>query len=539
MKRISRHIIPKERKKEINDNYSSLIDALKQHRKKHKDKVATKPTNLEEPAWVRISPGSPIHGNKESYRLCIGFKNIGCKYREKDPLGLGCLICGYYARTAFRDVNSNTIIKQFVEGLRRVHNESTRPNSVEFLNDGSFLNPEEFDKKTQIELFKNVKIMPHVLRVLVETRPEYIKKETIEFLINNLRHNQLLEIGIGLESANSFIREKCINKGFTLSDFENSLKIISNLYNLYPKRLGVVAYLIIKPPFLTHKECIKDIIESLKYLQNLNNKYNFRIVPKLEPAAISNGTILSMLHKAKDTTFYYEPLNYWAVLEILARAYYEFKDIEFEIRIGAREDMDDVIKAPAVYNKDGETFHPFDFVIYESIQKFNQHQNYLRLFAVIDEVYQLFNDIPLKNQKSPLMKLLKENGIKDSSILRFIDENILSLNKQKKKQKTKNDIEMMKIIYRVLDILEGLSPDYPDLKKNIDKSLSNKYQLENYITECFEKVAPKTFVKVNIVEVETITTEIGNVYAGIFFDVTNLHRDDKLSVWSRFSLSKK
>jgi hypothetical protein len=63
-------------------------------------------------------------------------------------------------------------------------------------------------------------------------------------------------------------------------------------------------------------------------------------------------------------------------LEILAKIYLNSKTRDFikNIRIGAREDMDDIIKISAIYNEDG-TFHPFDFVLYEVIQKFNQHHS--------------------------------------------------------------------------------------------------------------------------------------------------------------------
>jgi len=526
-------ILSQEKKDEIRAKIPFLIKELKAHRKKHKDKVSKRKIDLQDPAWVRVSPGPPNSGHR--YRLCIGFKNVGCKWRENDPLGLGCLICGYYAKTAFKDVGSEKIVDQFKAGFRAGCEETTGFNSIEFLNDGSFLNPEEFDQNTQAKLFDLVLRIPRVKRVLVESRPEYVNEQGIGFLLSCLRSDQLLEIGIGLETVDYFVREICINKGFTTEDFEKALDIISSIDAQYPGRLAIVVYLLVKPAFLSHKECIIDIIASLKYLSSLNNKYPFGIVAKLEPAAIANGTVLSMLHKKQKSMFYYEPLNYWAVLEILAKAANEIGEGELKIRVGAREDMDDVVKSPAIYNEDGETFHPFDFVIYDSIQKFNQHQNYFRLFATINNVYPLHNDSLLSDKKSSLMQWLAANGIERSASAEFIEVNAKSIGEQTKKQESKYDIEEMETCYGVLDILEGLCPETHVIKTSIDEAVTkgDREGLEKRIAKCFEQVSPKTVVRVNIIEMKIV-----GGYAEVFFDVTNLLRAEKISLWSRFVVRK-
>jgi len=529
----NKSIISQEKRDEITSNWFGLINSLKQHREEHKKIAVSRKSDLANPAWVRVSSAPPVADNNTCYRLCIGFQNVGCKYREDDPLGLGCLICGYYASTAFKDVNSHVIIDQFKTGLRQGCEVTTGFNSIEFLNDGSFLNTDEFDQDTQSELFDLVSRMPHIKRVLVESRPEYVNANGIEFLLDHLRNDQLLEIGIGLESVDNFVRELCINKGFKTEDFEKSLDNISSLNNKFPQRVTIVVYLIVKPAFLTHKECINDIVASLKYLYSLNKNYKFPIVPKLEPAAIADGTVLSMLYKTEDSRFYYEPLNYWAILEIIARVACETDEDRFTIRIGAREDMDDVLKAPAIYNQDGETFHPFDFVVYESIQKFNQHQSYSRLFAVIGKVYQIFNKKLLTDKKSSLMHWLKENGIKNSAIEKFVTNNEKSIATYAQKEEAKHEIETMVTVYGVLDILEGYCPDTQKLKKSLNKALVRDEKLEVglIISECFEQVSPETIVRVSVINMSIVEG-----YAEIFFDVTNLLKNEKSSVWSRFAV---
>lgn len=540
--------IAESRRDEIIAHLPALIDALKLHRANHKAEVSQRRIDLGKPAWVRVNPGPPIEGDTSSYRLCVGFQNVGCKYREDDELGLGCLNCGYYARTAFRDTDSRTIVEQFKTGLMSGSEETKglKYNSVEFLNDGSFLNPAEFDRETQTELFGLVHEMPHVRRVLVESRAEYVSTERVRFLLSLLREDQALEVGVGLESVDDFVRDVCINKGFSVNQFEDAVQVISGLAEEHGDRISLVVYLIVKPAFLSHDECIRDIVGSLKYLYAMNRRVSCRIVPKLEPAVVADGTLLSMLYTCQDSRFWYEPLSYWAVLEIIATVACEMRENEFEVRIGAREDMDDVVKAPAVYREDGEAFHPFDFVIYESVQKFNQHQNWRRLFAVIDEVYRLSHGVGLTESDSAILQWMRGNGRQDSAAEAFFRAHAAEIAEQKRREEVKRDVEMMLNIYGVLDVMEGYRAETGDLKRSVDEAVLELAALENgddrlesaiaklegYIAGCFQEVAPRAVVRVRLVQSPTIIGQCAEVP----FDVTDLLRAERVSVWSRFSV---
>lgn len=520
------------RMNEIRASYPSLIAELREHRKEHMELALSWKSDLSSPAWVRVSPGPPCDNTRNSYRLCIGFRNVGCKYRERDSMGLGCLNCGYYARTAFGDVDMATILAQFKKGLRRGCEESTGFNSIEFLNDGSFLNTDEFTQEIQAALFGLVARMPRIGRILIETKPEHVAEPRLLFLLNILRPDQLLEVGIGFESADTFVREVCINKGFGIPEFEKAVEVVSALEQEYRHRVALVAYLIVKPAFLTHRECVEDIVASLQYLRSLGEKHRIRIVPKLEPAAVANGTVLSMLHSNKESKFYYEPLSYWAVLEILAWVGCEMGNA-FEIRVGAREDMDDVIKAPAVYRQDGETFHPFDFVLYESIQKFNQHQSFFRLFAVIVAVDKQFGGLALSDNGSSLTQWLKGNGFESCAIRKFLTANAEAIELEMSKPHTEEDIRAMAAVFAVLDIMEGYPSEGrgPEFKERIDRALldDDRSGLECEIRECFESVTPEAILKISV-----NAMSVTGGYAEVFFDVTDLLRFEKVSIWSRF-----
>nr|VFK40893.1 MAG: radical SAM enzyme, TIGR01210 family [Candidatus Kentron sp. SD]VFK47344.1 MAG: radical SAM enzyme, TIGR01210 family [Candidatus Kentron sp. SD]VFK80057.1 MAG: radical SAM enzyme, TIGR01210 family [Candidatus Kentron sp. SD] len=527
-------VLSQEKKDHILADHPSLVQRLKAHRKEHTTHASGRDIDLKTPAWVRVSPGPAMGDGDNGYRLCIGFRNIGCKYRERDRMGLGCLNCGYYVGTAFQDVDTHTIKEQFVAGLRQAGRDNVRFNAVEFLSDGSFLNPDELGRDTQVSLFDLLSRMPRVRRILVESRPEYVEKCGLVFLLGLLRQDQRLEVGIGFESSDEFIREVCINKGFSNAEFESAIAVIASLDEPYRKRVSVVAYLLVKPAFLTQRESIEDIVASLKYLKSLEDKYRVRIAPKLEPAAIVNGTLLSLLHQDRDFPFHYEPLSYWAVLEILAKAARDSEIRSMNIRIGAREDMDEMMTPPAIYQADGQIFHPFDFVVYESIQKFNQHQNFYRLFAVVSEIQRQMNGVSLTGDGAASMQWLEDNGIQDSAIAAFLAENAGAIEEEITNPSTRYEIQAMTSIYAVLDIMEGYNTGARALKVAIDEALSkgDKTSLELRIGECFDKAASEDIVKVSVEEISTI-----GGYAEVFFDVLDLLRDEKFSIWSRFLIA--
>ena len=115
-----------------------------------------------------------------------------------------------------------------------------------------------------------------------------------------------LEIGIGLQSANDFVREVCVNTSFDRSQFEAAIDVIH--------AVGALAkpYLMIKPPFLTEEEGIADVIESVAYLAELG----LRSVT-LCPTRVARSTLAWELYQAG----LYAPPNLWSVLDVVRSAH--------------------------------------------------------------------------------------------------------------------------------------------------------------------------------------------------------------------------
>jgi archaeosine synthase beta-subunit len=72
-----------------------------------------------------------------------------------------------------------------------------------------------------------------------------------------------VEIGIGVETLNEKIRDLCINKPFPNSLLKQKVDMLLG-QGIYPK-----AYLLFKPPFLTEKEAINDVIDSYNGLKQM------------------------------------------------------------------------------------------------------------------------------------------------------------------------------------------------------------------------------------------------------------------------------
>ena len=267
-----------------------------------------------------------------------------------------------------------------------------------------------------------------------------------------MREDQELEIGIGLETADDFIRKICLNKGFSRTEFEAAVNHIGSLPPEKSKRISVTAYILVKPPWLTEAEAINDVIETIEYLSDLSSVSGISIIPKLEPAVISQGTLLSLLWEAGE----YKPMNYWMLLEILTRLHFHKKCSSSlrSVRIGSRNDMDDSTKIPAIYGEENR-IDKYDFVLYGALQAFNYHRDLLQIFTLLIEVYKK-NNVSLMHYSQSLRKWIGTNFPDgDSNILKYLETNQNQFDDTILSAALTDEIQYIAIIFKILDIIEG------------------------------------------------------------------------------------
>ncbi len=212
------------------------------------------------------------------------FRTKGC-YRSYTS---GCSMCGYYTDTN-PEIESEDIENQLEEALSHYEGQ----NIVKIYTSGSFLDEDEIPNELSIKILESF----DADKIVIETRPEFVDRERAEKLSRTVDE---LELALGLESANDFVLENCINKGFSFDDYKASVEKISDI-------ASIRTYLLLKPPFLTEREAIQDLIDSIKKISDLTD------IISINPINVQKGTLLEELWH-RDV---YSPPWLWSLVEVL------------------------------------------------------------------------------------------------------------------------------------------------------------------------------------------------------------------------------
>ncbi len=216
--------------------------------------------------------------------LTIILRSRGCYWNR-------CLMCGYKKDTS-KDVTLNDLIEQFKFALKNLDGAEV----VKIFTSGSFLDSNEIPKEFRSFVYKS--LAGKIKKLIVESRPEFVSRETVEEL-SSLDFET--EVGIGLETADDFIREHCINKGFKFEDFKRAARLLKS----YGVR--VKAYLLLKPPFLSEGEAIRDVARSIKAIRDLVD------VVSINLTNVQSDTYVEKLWLKK----LYRPPWLWSAVEVL------------------------------------------------------------------------------------------------------------------------------------------------------------------------------------------------------------------------------
>lgn len=258
--------------------------------------------NFNNAIWSGIAPTN-IEG-KPSRRLMITLVAKGCEWARK---GGPCTMCNYWIQSN-PDISSKNIVNQFKNEILKYDFEKEKIEEIDVFNSGSFLNDNEVPEKTGIEIMKIISKIKIIKKVFVSSRPEYVnanEEKLKRFKI--ILKNRILEVGMGLESSDDFVRETCINKGFNLETFEKAMKIL--------KKTGARAlvYVTIKPAFLTEKESIRDAIKTAKDTFKISKDLKIKAKVAFEPVFIKSPSIVYNLYKKR----VYSRVWLWSIIEIL------------------------------------------------------------------------------------------------------------------------------------------------------------------------------------------------------------------------------
>ncbi|MDD3753895.1 MAG: archaeosine biosynthesis radical SAM protein RaSEA [Methanobacterium sp.] len=221
----------------------------------------------------------------------------------------GCSMCSYIADSPLQKVSSQELVEIFKKQFQRQvqKQEVHTPTAIKIFVSGSFLNTDEIPEEAQKEIFNIINKFDYIEEVVVESRPEYVNEDVLRDCCT-LIPGKILEVAIGLESANDDIRIRKINKGFVRKDFEKAMKVINQLKSDFDVR--VKAYLLFKPILTSEKDAIDDAVKSAQYAERVGvNRVSFC------PSTIHKGTLMEVLWRRGA----YQPPWIWSTLEIIRR----------------------------------------------------------------------------------------------------------------------------------------------------------------------------------------------------------------------------
>jgi radical SAM enzyme (TIGR01210 family) len=174
------------------------------------------------------------------------------------------------------------LAKDYVEQVRSALLTYPGCEMVCLYNDGSFF----ADRELQIEARGAIYhlLVAYGCRVLmVESLPAFITEGRLREARRALKKIQVI-VGIGLQSASAEVRELCINSPVCEDDFIKAIELLASY------GFGTKAYVMLKPPFLTEDEAIKDATSTMAWLRT----HNVQDIT-LCPTRVARGTVVSDL----------------------------------------------------------------------------------------------------------------------------------------------------------------------------------------------------------------------------------------------------
>lgn len=220
--------------------------------------------------------------------LTVILRTKGCYWRN-------CTMCGFWQESA--DVSQADILAQMEHSLR-----NSPPDEeiiLKIFTSGSFLDEREISGDTRREIARMLRKRTAIKKLIVESRPEFVTVDKLTDL-NSVEH---LELAIGLETADEFIRSNYIKKGFSFDDYRTAAKIVTEC------GATVKTYLLLKPPFVSEKRAIEDVIKSAE----LVSQYSTTI--SLNLCNVQKNTVLEDLWQKK----YYRTPWLWSAVEALKK----------------------------------------------------------------------------------------------------------------------------------------------------------------------------------------------------------------------------
>lgn len=260
-----------------------------------RERQRVKPSPSNEPAatWT----GRDHHEGGVSDTLTIIFRTAGCWWGK---IG-GCSMCGFVYDRATTPPTTSDLEAQYEKALSRA--EKLDRFMLKIFTSGSFMDEKEISEEARILLLRKMAEDSRISKVIVETRPEFVTEDVLKQCTDILGEKPF-EIAMGLETSSDNIRARSINKGFTFDSFEKAA--------LAARKNGVMvkAYLLLKPPFLSEREAMEDILQTIDDIADMAQTVSINL------CNVQRGTLVEHLWERNQ----YRPPWLWSIVEILRKS---------------------------------------------------------------------------------------------------------------------------------------------------------------------------------------------------------------------------
>jgi archaeosine synthase beta-subunit len=260
----------------------------------------TRPKNVEH--WT-----FNLHGQSVDRIIIYLRSDVGCEYGIKTG---GCTSCRHFRLgTAGKRLDiPDMYVKQTLAAIQQ----HGLPPVVCIYNEGNMLNEWELPQDQLLAIVRHL-TDNGVKRLVLESRPEYITDQTLA-KVTGAAGDMEIEVGIGLESQNDFIRDELFLKSTPLKAYERSVARL--------KDFGIrsLAYVIIKPAFLNEAQAIADAIQTARYAFEVGTD-----AISFEPIGVEPHTVTDLMYQAG----LFKPAWLWSVIRVTEETYHLG-----EVRIG-------------------------------------------------------------------------------------------------------------------------------------------------------------------------------------------------------------
>ncbi len=239
---------------------------------------------------------------KKVTRWTLLLPGSGCAWAKNSA---GCHMCGFKVKLdqVNRGKPASFTKLMTIFRLGKSLTRASSPCSLSIYNGGSFFNEEEIPLEVQEEICAEVEKHSSIEQLIVESRPEFVTNDKIK-LFTSLLKRKKLRVAIGLEAVSDYVRNVCINKGFSTDDYERAMEILEK------NGAELSTYVFLKPIYLSEQESIEEAVRTVRYALSLGSNEVL-----LESAFIQQGTKMEKLYREDK----FRPPWLWSIIEVVRR----------------------------------------------------------------------------------------------------------------------------------------------------------------------------------------------------------------------------